>query len=101
MQNATHLLEVVFETSVLLALLFSLAFWMGGRKPTNRQMLSLFAFCFAIGLLTQFVLTSTLSIYVFLSGFVILKLFPSLKRVSRPRTLLNSNSSFIGLGKRH
>jgi hypothetical protein len=94
MQNATHLLEVVFETSVLLALLFSLGFWMGGRKPTNGQMLSLFAFFFAICLLTRILLTSTLSIYPFLIGYVMLKLFPSLKRVFKPRTLLNSKTLF-------
>jgi hypothetical protein len=86
MQNATHLLEVVFESSVLVTLFLSLAIWMGGRKPTNREMLFLFAFGFGIGLLCQFLLTSTLYLYVFLIGCVILKLFPGLKRGSNPKT---------------
>lgn len=79
MQITSHLLEMMFETSILLTVLFSLASWLGGRRLTNRQMLSVFAFSLAIGLVIH--LLVGVSIYVFLIGYLVWKVFP-LKRVS-------------------
>jgi hypothetical protein len=65
MQNVSHIIELAFEGSMLVAGLFYLASWMGGRKLTNSQVLFLFAIGFG-GLLLMDVLSSIVPYYVFL-----------------------------------
>ncbi len=84
MQNATHLIEVVFEGAILIAGFLYLVYWMGGRKLTNGQILYLFALAFGICLVGD-ILSSIVPTYVIL----IVCVAPSL--LLRPlRTLLNS-----------
>ena len=65
MQNAAHIIEVVFESALLLTGLYYLVYWMGGRKLTNRQTLFLFAIIFAALPLLN-LLSSIVPTYVFL-----------------------------------
>ena len=86
MQNAAHIIEVVFEGALLLAALFCLVHWTGGRKLTNGLVLFLFAIGFA-GLLLLNVLSSIVPTYLFLIGCSTPLLLRSLK------TLLNSKTT--------
>ena len=65
MENATHIIQVVFEGALLLTGIFYVLFWMGGHKLTNRQALSLFAIGFGV-LLGLDLLRSILPSYMFL-----------------------------------
>lgn len=65
MQNVSHIIQLVFEGSILVAGLLYLACWMGGRKLTNGQVLFLFAIGFG-GLLLLNLLSSIVPTYVFL-----------------------------------
>lgn len=73
MQDAVHIIQMAFEGSLLVTGLLYLACWDGGRKLTNRQALSIFAFCFALFPLIN-LLSSIGPIYV----LVLLSLTPSL-----------------------
>ena len=65
MQNAAHMIEVVFESALLITGFFYLVYWMGGRKLTNRQILFFFAISFAAFPLLN-LLSSIVPTYVFL-----------------------------------
>lgn len=82
MQNLPHILEQVFELSILFAVLLYLGFWMEGRKLTNRQVFFLSATTFA-GLLLLNLLEVIVPTYALLI-FGLPLLFSPL------RTLLNS-----------
>ena len=47
MQNATHVIQEVFDGALLLTGFFYMVYWMSGRKLTNIQSLILFAIGFA------------------------------------------------------
>ena len=86
MQNAAHIIEVVFEGALLLTALFCLVHWTGGRKLTNGLVLFLFAIGLA-GLLLLNLLSSIVPTYVFLVACLTPLLLSSL------RTLLNSKTA--------
>jgi hypothetical protein len=65
MQGVSHILQLVFEASILVAGLLYLACWMGGRKLTNGQALFLFAIGFG-GILLLNLLSSIVPTHVFL-----------------------------------
>ena len=48
MENAPHIVEVVFEASALVVGFAYFALWCGGRKLTNRHALFLFAISLAV-----------------------------------------------------
>jgi hypothetical protein len=80
MQNAVHIIQMAFEGSLVITGLLYLACWTGGRKFTNRQVLSFFAFGFALFLLLN-LLNSIVPIYVLLLLCLTPSLVSAVKRV--------------------
>ena len=83
MPNASHIIEVVFEGTLLITGFIYLIHWDSGRKLTNRQILYLFAVVFGICLVAD-ILSSVVPTYAILIAC-------STPLLLRPlRTLLNS-----------
>jgi len=89
MQNAVHILEVVFEASALFAGLFYLVCWMGGRRPTNRQVFLVFAISFAV-VLPLNLLSSIVPTYVILIVAATTWLLKPLRTLLNSKPLLKS-----------
>ncbi len=90
MQEATHILEMAFETSILVGGLFYLSTWIGGRKLTNGQTLLVFAFSLGVFFLLNFFSSASLNLFSSASVYVVftaLALPAFVRRLWRTRSL--------------